>query len=679
MKIPFISRWLSDRKVQKRMAERRAEQAVDNDKAMAKYKEQMGEIPESAMFWAMTTKGPGAFNQMPRPEFSLKPYTPPFKDVVCPDSHVLAMDAILPPAYGQNGQASALFSFGGFPGYAFLTQLTQINEYRDISEATAKEMTRKWIKLRTTGDKDRDDIITGLEEEMTRLHVKDHFLWAATMDGFMGHSFLYLDFGNEDPDELKKPLMIDVAKVKQDSFKRIKPIEPITTYPAQYNADDPTAADYYEPSSWFIYSKEIHASRMLHFCSRPVPDLLKPVYCFGGMSLSQLAIPYVDYWLTTRDSVGRLLKNFSTTVFKTDMSGVLQGTNYENFRKRVQFYTQCQNNQGVFMCDKETEDFAKVETSLSGLDKLQAQAQEHMASVAKTPLTILFGLSPVGLTATAETDITIFNNHINTMQEAIFRKPLTNLLRIIQLSKFGKIYDDIVFDFVDLVSMNEKDKSAIRTANGTTDVGYINAGVVSPKEVRKRIAGDPESGYDGLDVNLPEGKMIDPTKVPPAPGKGGKPGGGVTPKPGQPGQPADAGEEDEDDPDEDEDAQAGAPPKKKVLQDAALMMLNDAKQYAMDKNLWFGNQHTGPIGLGDEDKTITAMKHSAVAQKATNVANRTGSRGLHEKAVAAHQRALDAHKKALLPAQGPAIVVHENYIDAHKAAIASHRAEASHI
>jgi hypothetical protein len=356
------------------------------------------------------------------------------------------------------------------------------------------------------------------------------------------------------------------------------------------------------------------------------------------------------------------------------MSGVLQGTNYENFKKRIQFYTQCQNNQGVFMCDKETEDFAKVETSLSGLDKLQAQAQEHMASVAKTPLTILFGLSPVGLTATAETDITIFNNHINTMQEAMFRRPLTDLLRIIQLSEFGEIYDDITFDFVDLVSMNEKDKSAIRTANGTTDTAYINAGVVSPKEVRKRIAGDPESGYDGLDVDAPEGKLVDPTKVPPtAPGKGGKPGG--TPKPGQPAVPVKPEDGDETG-DDDEDAQPGQPPKKKVLQDAALLMLNDAKRFAMDKGMWIGNQHTGPIGLGDEDPTVSAMKHSAVAQKATNVANRTGSRGLHEKAVAAHHRALDAHKLALLPAKGPAIVVHENYIDAHKAAITSHRAEA---
>jgi len=95
----------------------------------------------------------------------------------------------------------------------------------------------------------------------------------------------------------------------------------------------------------------------------------------------------------------------------------------------------------------------------------------------------------------------------------------------------------------------------------------------------------------------------------------------------------------------------------------------------MDAGLWQGNQHTGP--LSDDNPTTTAMKHSAVAQRATVVANRTGSRGLHEKAVAAHERALDAHKKALLPATGNTHHIHSAYIDAHKAAIAHHKIEAT--
>ena len=674
----FFTRQYRNWKAQRYISQRRVEQGTTTREAHTEYKRELMNITDEVMMMAMLNEREDAPQlQMPRAKFSLKPYVPPFD--VCPATHVVAMDAMLPQGvYGQG--SSSLLQIGGFPGYNFLTELTQINEYRDISETTAKHMTRKWIELRSGGEKDRGKIIDRIEKRMKDLHVKEWFTWAATTDNEQGRAQLFLDFGDVDPEELKTPLLVQKEKIAKGSFKRIKGIEPITTYPAQYNAEDPTAKDYYQPSSWFVYSKEIHASRLLTFVSRPVPDLLKPIYCFGGISLSQLAMPYVDYWLQTRDSVGRLLKNFSTVVFQTDMQGILQGKNYELFKKRLQLFTAMQNNQGVFMMDKTTEDLRKENTPLSGLDKLQAQAQEHMASVAKTPLTVLFGLSPVGLTATAETDITIYNNHINTMQESLFRRPLETIINLIMLDEYGEIFDDITFDFVDLVSMTEKECALIRTSNGTTDVAYIQAGVFSAKEVRAKVASDPDSGFDGIDVDTPEGKLIDPTKVPAAPtptAPGGRAGAkSAAPAPGgsTSGQAQEKQDAQRDNNNEDQgkpDAQDCMNP---IMRDAAIVMLDEARAFAMDEGLWRGNQHTGKIS---DEPTTAAMHHSAIAQRATVVANRTGSRGLHEKAVAAHQRALDAHKKALLPAIGKNHTVHSAYIDAHKAAIAHHKIEAT--
>jgi hypothetical protein len=329
------------------------------------------------------------------------------------------------------------------------------------------------------------------------------------------------------------------------------------------------------------------------------------------------------------------------------------------------------------MTDKLTEDLKKENTPLSGLDKLQAQAQEHMASVAKTPLTVLFGLSPVGLTATAETDITIYNNHINTQQESVFRRPLETIINIIMLDEWGEIYDDITFDFVDLVSMTEKERALIRTSNGTTDAGYITAGVFSAKEVRSKVASDPDSGFNGIDVDKPEGKLIDPTKVPAPPAAGGKPGAKGAAPAGGSSNPATEEKHDEQQASNREDQ--GKPDvadcMNPILRDAAQLMLDEARSISMDAGLWRGNQHTGKID--ETNPTTAAMHHSAIAQRATVMANRTGSRGLHEKAVAAHKRALDAHKKALLPAIGNAHTVHETYVDAHKAAIAHHKIEAT--
>jgi hypothetical protein len=662
MNIPWVSKKFKYWQDLRALDHRRTEQREHVQEAHKKYKR---EISDVAIASAMVDRGPNAFNaQLPRPKFDVGPYVPPFKNVVCSEEHVIAMDDMLAPFYGQKGSASVLQS-GGFPGFPYLTELTQITEFRDLSDTHANEMTRKFIKLHSDGKHNRDDIIAGLEADLKRFHVKEWCNWAARFDGYMGRAQLFSDFGDND-EELQYPLLIQSQKIKKNSLKGFKGIEPITTYPADYNADNPLDPTYYVPESWFVYSKRVHASRLLTFIGHPVPDLLKPVYNFSGMSLSQLGQPYVDYFLTARDSVGRLMKNFSTSVFKTDMEGILAGQNYELFKKRLLYFTAVQNNQGVFMLDKDTEEFGKVDTPLGGLKELLAQAQEHMATVAKTPLSVMFGLSPSGLTTTAESDITIFNNHINTEQEFLLRGPLEAIIKILSLNRFGRIYDDVGFDFVDLVSMTEKERSQIRTANGATDVAYITAGVVTNTEVRQKVAGDPDSGFDMLNVAKPSGKLITATATSQTKQDSGSPTNTV-PQENKEGEAKTA-----------EQAagliSAANGKDSALLASAVDMMIADAQRVAMDAG-FNGNQHVGGIS---KDPSTAAMQHSSIAMRATNLAKKNGFPSSHARAMNAHQRAYQAHEKALANAPNQiASNVHRTYMDAHEAAIALHTMESA--
>jgi hypothetical protein len=47
-------------------------------------------------------------------------------------------------------------------------------------------------------------------------------------------------------------------------------------------------------------SREVHRSRLLTFIGRELPDILKPAYAFGGLSMSQMLKPYVDNRLRSR-------------------------------------------------------------------------------------------------------------------------------------------------------------------------------------------------------------------------------------------------------------------------------------------------------------------------------------------------------------------------------------------
>ena len=215
---------------------------------------------------------------------------------VIPDK--MAMDAATadPASFAWAGE-SALQEGLTFLGYPYLAELTQRPEYRRPAEIIAKEMTRKWLKIQCSGEEDKTDKIKAIEDEFKRLGVQSCFRKAAEQECFFGRGQIYIDTGATDnPEELKTPLSESIAKIGRGSLKAIRIVEPMWTYPNLYNSNDPLKPDFYKPSSWFIMGKLVHTSRMMMFISREVPDLIKPVYAFGGLSLTQILKPYVDNW-----------------------------------------------------------------------------------------------------------------------------------------------------------------------------------------------------------------------------------------------------------------------------------------------------------------------------------------------------------------------------------------------
>src|SRR6202040_614929 len=127
----------------------------------------------------------------------------------------------------------------------------------------------------------------------------------------------------------------------------------VWTYPNAYNATDPLRDDWYKPSMWFAMGKQIHASRLLTFIGREVPDLLKPAYSFGGLSLSQMLRRYIKKWYRDQDSVSDLIHSFSVSGILTDLVGALQADG-AGLNKRVQLYNNLRDNRGLMVLNKET-------------------------------------------------------------------------------------------------------------------------------------------------------------------------------------------------------------------------------------------------------------------------------------------------------------------------------------
>lgn len=432
-----------------------------------------------------------------RYEYPIKP--PEIMAGVVPkgeDAPVLAMDA-----NNYNFVAQA-FPGGGFPGFPYLSQLATRAEYRAFASTLSTELTREWIEFTSKQDDDdsASEKIKLIEDEFKRLNVRGVFQRGAEHDCYFGRAQIFIDIEGADR---STPLILDPRTVKKGKLSRIVPVEAVWTTPAGYNALDPAAPDFYKPSKWFMLGQEVHASRLITVITRPLPDILKPAFNFAGMSLSQLAEPYVNNWLRTRQSVADLINNFSITALATSMSQVLQGDDDgADLFARAELFTATRSNKGLMILDKENEEIVQVNTPLSGLHELQAQSQEHMCSVSRTPAIVLTGISPSGLNASSDGEIRVFYDWIAAQQEANWREPLEIILKVVQLSLFGEIDPDIGFTFTPLYQMTAKELADIREADSRTATAYIDLGVIDASEERERLARDPNSGYQSLDTTI---------------------------------------------------------------------------------------------------------------------------------------------------------------------------------
>lgn len=350
----------------------------------------------------------------------------PMKGVVpeADTATMLAMDEALTASVdfaaasiGAGGFAESYATEGlVFLGYPYLSELAQRPEYRVMAETIADDATRRWIGFDVTGDDteqadkkrrqkndpkgeaereaDPDerekriktsgklDKIKMLRDDQDRLDVKTRFYEMCRGDNLFGRMHLFIDLGAEG-DELAAPIgnsrdEMSKAKVGKGSLKALRAIEPVWTYPQMYNAINPLAGDWYNPQEWYVMGQRVHVTRLQKFIGHPVPDLLKPAYSFGGLSMTQMAKPYVDIWLQTRQSVADLIKSFSVMVLKTDLQTILQSGTASDLLQRMMVFNLLRDNQGAFVVNKNTEDFSNVSTPISGLHELQAQAQEHM-------------------------------------------------------------------------------------------------------------------------------------------------------------------------------------------------------------------------------------------------------------------------------------------------------------
>lgn len=400
---------------------------------------------------------------------------------------------------GESRSALSFTENTGFPGFPTLSLLGQLPEYRTMHETLADEAIRMWGRVVSSGASDQEEC-QAIEAELKRIDMRAVVRQVVVHDQAFGGAHVYFKLkGDEETREL--PLLLKPYSVKKNSFEGLRIVEPYWVTPNAYNSIDPTAADFYKPSSWWMLGVQTHATRLQTLVSRPVADMLKPSYSFRGISMTQLAMPYVDNWLRTRQSVSDTVKQFSITGIRTDLQQALLPGAGTDLAMRADLINRYRDNRNLLFLDMATEEAFQVNTPLSGLDALQAQAQEQMSAVSHIPLIKLLGITPTGLNASSEGEIRVFYDYVRGYQSNVLMSLMQNTLKVIQLSLFGAIDEDISWEWAPLLELTALEAADARAKDADTDSKYVEMGAIRPDQVAMRLAADPHSLYAGLGEN----------------------------------------------------------------------------------------------------------------------------------------------------------------------------------
>ena len=132
------------------------------------------------------------------------------------------------------------------------------------------------------------------------------------------------------------------------------------------------------------------------------------------------------------------------------------------------------------------------------------------------PAVKLWGISPNGFNATGDADMRSHYDHINAIQERIFREPLQYLINLIQLNALGEIDENVEFSFIPLSDEDEKLQADTQMVKVQSMCALFDRGIISGEEARHVLATDEDSGYDDIDETkeiIPPGAEAEPMEV----------------------------------------------------------------------------------------------------------------------------------------------------------------------
>lgn len=301
------------------------------------------------------------------------------------------------------------------------------------------------------------------------------------------------------------PFNIDAVTSK--SYRGMVVIEPIWVAPVlDIDATtNPMSKRFYKPT-WFRMPDGtlVHYTWFIFNTYGDVPDILKPTYYFGGYPLPQQLYQQVYAAHKTTKEAPMLAQSKRLNYVEGNLNAFL--ADEEKLSKEVNLMSWLRNNWGWLLIKKDQR-IGQLDTALTDFDAVVMLGYQIVSAISWVPSARLLETSPKGWQSTGSYE----DRNYSKLQQSIQRQDYCPILdfhyRLLAKSEFD-IDKHYVTNFDPIDTPTEKERAEIKELNSRTDMNYVNAGVISPDEVRSVLREDINSGYNTLSEEM-EGEPIE--------------------------------------------------------------------------------------------------------------------------------------------------------------------------
>ena len=327
---------------------------------------------------------------------------------------------------------------------------------------------------------DNQDLIEKIEIRAKEIKLFDKVRNLIHTSLTYGKGDMFIDVNSN---SLDKPLIKSTKVFKTNRIQNLQVIPPYTMGAINVETMNVLDKDYMKPKTWYIQGAgSVDNSRLIELVMFDTPLLIRPMYNFGGIPLSQFMKNYVSVADATRQSLGDIFQRFRNRVIKTDLLKI----NPTEAVDRAKSINRQSNNLGLTLLTKDEEMVESI-TPITGLESISAHQMQYVSVAGRLPANVLFGITPSGLNATGEYEIENYNKEMQNFQNNKIKPVIEELLHLICLEMDLDIRPE--FKFEELSKQSELEKAQIEATYFDNAIKGVELGIFTDEDVIDYLQG----------------------------------------------------------------------------------------------------------------------------------------------------------------------------------------------